>query len=67
MIEGNPLFRNYKEKTKRDVIDKRVLEIVEISYSSKFSVYTKDFCSKVKHWKQIWTSKHLISFIFYSF
>ena len=46
MIEGNPAFRNLKEKAKKDLIDKRVLESLE-TYSSKFSVPVREFISMV--------------------
>jgi G protein-coupled receptor kinase len=46
MIEGNPAFRNLKEKAKKELIDKRVLESLE-TYSSKFSVPVREFISMV--------------------
>lgn len=44
MIEGNPVFRNHKEKVKKELIDKRVLESLE-TYSSKFSLPVREFIS----------------------
>ena len=46
MIEGKPLFRNPKEKVKKEIIDNRVLESLE-TYSNKFSVCVKEFISMV--------------------
>lgn len=46
MIEGHSPFRKFKEKVKREEVDRRVRKDTE-QYSEKFSEDAKSFCKMV--------------------
>jgi len=46
MIEGQSPFRQWKEKVKKDEVDRRIKETKE-TYTKKFSSAVQDFCSAV--------------------
>ena len=46
MIEGHSPFRGYKEKVKRDEIQRRTKENKEV-YSNKFSTGVRELCENV--------------------